>query len=128
MTDLTALLERVREAPSGDVARLSAAVFCYFNPEWEPSVQFPRSTVQKVGVPGWTRGFEPVASSLDAAVALCDRIQPEWAVDVTRFRHTGLGKARLWQNYDGLREHFGEGKTPALALLAALLASLVEGE
>lgn len=75
---------------------------------------------------GWHRpeGWA-LTASLDAAVALVERVKPGWAVQMTR-QGDGEGAARLWpQNYTG-EQYCATCATPALALIAALLRSLTQ--
>jgi hypothetical protein len=87
------------------------------------------------GDPGWmTKDGRTYASrytaSIDAALTLAPK---DWAATVTSFSNLGdpqtgerteqrLGKASLWQNYDGHRKHTCErAATPAIALLIAIM-------
>jgi len=60
---------------------------------------------------------------LDAALALVERVLPGWAWELTRW--TGGGYTTSISQYNPGDEEFrGQGPTPALALLSALLKAL----
>lgn len=129
MTDLQSLLERVEKA-EGASSELDEAVALALCDEHR-FAQLAGAT-DGVGCMMYRYGHHAfhsalrVTASLDAALALVERVLPGWAVDITRFSRTGLGRARLWQNYDGLREYCCDrAATPALALLAAMLKALI---
>lgn len=69
-------------------------------------------------------------ASLDAALALVERRLPTFTTDLTIYR-TNAGEfkphslARLFCPYGEISEYRGDAKTPALALLAALLRALI---
>lgn len=72
--------------------------------------------------PDWEVGGPSVTASLDAALALCERTLPgwEWARGMD-------GEMVLFKGYWTDR-HVGRAKTPALALLSALLRALIAQE
>jgi hypothetical protein len=77
----------------------------------------------------WPPAQYAYTASLDAALSLVERTAPTWTVDLTIYRTNGgefapKSTARLFCPYGEIMEHRGEGKTPALALLAALLRAL----
>ena len=64
----------------------------------------------------------PVTASLDAALALVERVLPGWDFTVKRF---GMrANVEVFEN-NGKGYEYASGKTPALALLAALLKALI---
>jgi hypothetical protein len=71
--------------------------------------------------------------SLDAALSLCERVLPTFTIDLTIYR-TNAGEfrphalARLFCPYGEITEHRGDARTPALALLAAMLKGLLSAE
>ena len=77
------------------------------------------------------RTAEPLTASLDCALALSERVRPDVYVKIDQYMNTGAvkyawAKWRVWlKTYEPLGEWFGgPSSTPALALLAALLASM----
>ncbi len=58
----------------------------------------------------------PVTASLDAAVALLERVLPEWFWTVDSTGHADIGSQQ-----DALQEAFGTAKTPAIAMCIAVL-------
>lgn len=62
------------------------------------------------------------SSSLDAAVALCEKILPGWEWYVNGSGHAGVRETVYDMNFPG------DAKTPALALLAALLRAMIAGK
>lgn len=72
-------------------------------------------------------------AALDATLALCERVLPGklyedrdwplWMPSICQLMN-GNWAANLYRQSDGLRGH-GEAKTPALALLAAMLRALI---
>ena len=152
MTDLTALpalLARV-EAATGPDRELDAAIMATFY------------TLEKrhIGCTCWTgccpRGrhldtvwIDPATdkwvstaahgftSSLDATVALVEKMRPDWFFTVSNF--SSVIDERPWADiasrkcineetgYD-TQDYLGRGNTPPLALLAALLRSMIEEE
>jgi hypothetical protein len=78
----------------------------------------------------YVRKAPPLTSSLDAALALTERVRPDVYVKIDQYMNTGAvkyawAKWRVWlKTYEPLGEWFGgPSPTPALALLAALLHS-----
>jgi hypothetical protein len=81
---------------------------------------------------------EPPLRSLDAAVALCERVKPGWAWDVMFESERLLGTASPHKAYWGSvrryrtsfdKDHIGHAATPALALcIAVVKAKLAEVE
>lgn len=73
-----------------------------------------------------------ITTSLDAALALVERVLPGWLWEVTTIT-TGVGGIRYPTALVMSPDHapgeeiqtFGEARTPALALLAALLKALI---
>ena len=114
---LAGLLERVRAATGPDRV-LNGDVLMAFgwasdggiaiDPEGRRVFQIPDATL-----------------SLDAALALVERVLPGWVWTVMT-DYGDLCRARLYGEVNGGRDHGvqADGATPALALLAALLSAL----
>lgn len=122
MAELQALLARV-EAATGPDRALSNAIRAALFP---PKAEVIEHEGHLVTLPaGWGSGFEPdLTGSLDAALALVERVLPGWELELTsEFRDDAV----IWRVMlgDPLRGMDGESSTPALALLAALLRALV---
>lgn len=64
----------------------------------------------------------PVTASLDAAVALVERVRPGWELDISI--ENGVGTARLISPLQDICTEPAVKKPPALALIAALLRSM----
>jgi hypothetical protein len=65
-------------------------------------------------------------ASLDAAVALCERVLPGWSGDIDigkPIADSGKVGARLFPPGDGWQNYSGVGPTPAIALLIAILTA-----
>ena len=123
------LLERLRAATGADIlldAELPVALGV-----WTPMRGFVRD--DRPEYPWrWTKKQHiqwqphvPYTASLDAALALVQAKLPGWAVTVTSYARTGLGKAVIWRNYDGRREYESNAPTAPLALLCALVTALI---
>lgn len=124
------------EAATGPERGLEAAVFCFFNAEWEPHVQYI-AAVQKVGAPGWSRGFPAVLHSLDAALALVaeqlpgayGRIEPRFYIQDERVAWRGYTLTPHWGGWtpdpaDWFTVTEAEAATAPIALVIALLRAL----
>lgn len=79
------------------------------------------------------KGFatEHLTTSLDAALALAERICPRFSVTVVKYRTNDgefkpSGEASLLNPYGNITEHRGKAATPALALCAAILRAQSE--
>ncbi len=119
MTDLSGLLERV-EAASGPDRELDKALWykLIFDPALDKKDD---SYLQLVGSP-----YPAYTSYIDAALALKDRILPGHAVAVGDMAFEGgarLPWGCVWSP-GGFIIGQAEAKTPALALLAALLRAV----
>jgi hypothetical protein len=70
-----------------------------------------------------------VTASLDAAMALCERVLPGSSWEVGRLLHNNRGFANLYvvgdAQDDPVQHYSGDAKTPPLALLTAILRALV---
>lgn len=132
---LVELLARV-ESATGPDRELNCLLASAIDPEledYEPSERFP-GCLQRNGIPGWTTGAPLYTHSLDAALALVERVlpgsvppprqdMPLWLPRVARW-FNGKWEATLYRSTDGYTAE-GRGPTPALALLAALLKALI---
>jgi len=126
MTDLAELLERVKAAtgPDREIDRdltealysdistrerrvLANDQFAWMHPEY-----------------GLVR-CEPYTASVDAALALVERVLPRWEFNLS-VEHPGDDGAAIWRAEigDPLMGFDAEAPTPALALLAAALEAL----
>jgi hypothetical protein len=117
VTDLTELLERVKTATGSD-RMLDLAIAQALNQPWQYTGEPP----QEIFCARFT-------SSLDAALALVERVFPaaHWATGTVP--DAGWQDAKPGEFYASTgakwtERHYGTGKTPALALLAALLSAL----
>lgn len=123
--DLSALIARLEAAEAGS-RELDAAV---------ADVLFPRFTRDGEAVPGFPGRWPfapgsahdaevtPVTTSLDAAVALAERVLPGWQVGMWTTKQNAVGSV--------LREDGGafdaNASTPALALCIATLRAKLDG-
>ena len=129
MTTLPTLLQRVREA-SGPDRELDVAIACGLFPTYKPAPELGSGVVWTGGLNGHDNAeVDILTASLDAAVALVERVRP----GSDGYIHFGpKPNAVVWVRGDGQPEWSsattgpfdGRGATPALALLAALFASL----
>jgi hypothetical protein len=134
MTDLRELLARVESAKGAD-RELDAAIHCELITDADLRVVSGRLLARSRHAPfdEWVAlaTSPPVPSytaSLDAVAALAERVRPgvSWYLRVTPIR----GSRTIYSaNFtDAGENRRREGATPVLALLAALLRSLTEGE
>jgi len=113
-SDLTSLLIRVEKAEGADrelLVALGEALFIDFAPSpawWKKFTRF-------IDAGAWT----------DAALALCKRLYPDVFFHVSRFSRDGGAEAHLYPNRRIGDDYKAEAKTPALALLAALLKAKI---
>jgi hypothetical protein len=137
MSDLAELLARV-EAATGPDRELDAQIVCAANgwtfERFSTPTDRPRMTgcfiyVRSNGVRVWSQAEDNacVTASLDRALALVERVRPGWWREFTEHDNGG---PRRWlvtltapRGTPGVGE--AEASTPALALLAALLKSLL---
>lgn len=116
--DLAALLSNVEQAPHGSIS-LDLDVMDAVWPTWTQDTITDDAN-------------RYVTSSLDAALALCERVLPGCWPAIDRVRHGDAFKC--WQGcveiYPAPRWSVfeAEAKTPALALLCAMLKALIAKE
>jgi hypothetical protein len=136
--DIVGLLERV-EAATGPDRELDYELALYEKaPDWrkrKPWKQTNGWAKPDVASTSWAVLFYdgggnalPVpqyTASLDAALALCERVLPGWVVQLETWRDPAA-TARLAEWNIGEAEHEGHARTLPLALLAALLRALLE--
>jgi len=144
MSDLTSLRERIGKATGAD-RELDALIICalrlpishesYAN-NWAGPWKVGRNDYGDVRVEWWrdiddgdgpefyTQAFPAYTSSLDAALGLVEATLPGAEWEMTNLY--GICRARIELNRSDAQWSDGEGATPALALLAALLAALSE--
>lgn len=76
----------------------------------------------------WREGGWPLTASLDAALALCERVLPGHRIELSRVEHGEVGDW-VWvgkiERADFSACWWAKLKTPALALLAAMLRALI---
>lgn len=140
MNDLLARIEAA-EGPSREIDLALANLLVFSEPHrlisslvsgWSHDFAYPESELPLGGdeYHGWAKALnhmiaQPVeryTSSIDAALALCERVLPKWEILLTDEGETG---STSWIASIGPRETFmsyeAKGRTPSLALLAALL-------
>lgn len=111
-SEIEALIERVEKATEG-CTQLDVDIYDQF---------------------GWPADYASDAGptqSLDAAVALADRVLPGWSGDLDigkPIAENGKVGARLFPLTSGFKNYAGEAATPALALVAATLRALSQKE
>ena len=122
---LPLLLQRVREAGGPD-RELDRAVALHFGwTDYDDGMGVMTRMRDPEGVVG--AHYAPsFSASLDAAVALVERVRPEthWLIQTSGKIEDHTFDAEMWSGGKG--SGFHQGATPALALLAALLASLTQ--
>lgn len=115
MSDLNELLERVKAATGPD-RQLDYALFCHFAPRDVASAWHPHEGHQ-------------YTASIDAAVALCERLLPGWKASHGEFSWSfGFQDERVWTcklRYYRTKAH---APTLPLAILAGLLQALISQE
>jgi len=120
---LEALLQRV-EAAEGPDRDLDADIVLWRHPEL---AEWPRSDRGGWVSPEWGLISPPehFTASVDAALALVERVLPDVErIDVIAFPNlVHRGRAEVW--LDGDTRVVANAKTPALALIAALLRALI---
>lgn len=126
MSDLKALRERVESATGAD-REIDAALWCaLLHPDCKPSQSRPGYVAITDDDPSrWGyKEVEHYTASLDAALALVEAKLPgsAWSVSTVMFGRggyvAGIGRVGLNEDIEA------RAPTPALALLAALLAAL----
>lgn len=106
----------------GRGGRVLKGTMLYFNPQPGPDANHYQQ---------WTSGFTPYTASVDAALALVERLLPGWIVDEMGHDCVGTpGAMKIigWtvELSDGGRVNLHQGQAPTapLAILAALLTAL----
>ena len=111
-------------APTDIIARLESATGSNFKLDWDIHRMFDPKHAERFDIP------PNYTSSLDAAIALCERVLPGWAWRVTR-KVNGDFSASM--HGDIMRGEYAEGEhqsTPAIALTLAASRAMAakEGE
>lgn len=108
MTDLSSLLARIESATGPDRELDSEIAFALTPPDAEIGLLALNYT-----------------ASLDAVIALCERVLPgwSWAVDSGYAANHHKSHAEAWTGDD---EGSGDAATPALALCAAIIKARME--
>lgn len=135
MTDLADLIARV-EGASGRDRDIDAdlwwlfghqtALVCFNN----ASMGLPRQLPATLPIPAGlgraaVRSFaEPFTASLDAALALVERVLPEWEFSLSTARHRKGWSVTTWQADDKYSGRLFDHKTAPLAILSALLKAV----
>ena len=119
MGELQGLLERVEAAPGPD-RELDLFIW-----RWEHGFNPFKASFSDNKDP-----IYPVTTSLEASLALVERVLPTFTVDLTIYRTNGgefrpRSVSRLFCPYGEISEHRGDASTPALALLSAMLKALI---
>ncbi len=131
--DLTELLARV-ESASGPDRELDALLWCLAEgAEYErPSTQRETFLYRIGDIYHRCNDYPAYTASLDDALALVERVLPGWDIQLTLLATLGPQDNRTPRNRVVLLSNSedalidGEGATPALALLAALLKALTQ--
>lgn len=131
LSDLLARLEAAEGANSGIDSALAVALG-----EWTPPRGFTQPRPEEYPWQ-WSKKqhnayqpHDPYTASLDASLALVERTAPTFTADLTIYRTNGgdfqpHALARLFCPYGEISEYRGDAKTPALALLCALVKALI---
>jgi hypothetical protein len=122
------LLARV-EAATGPDRELDTAIAIALRIGAEGYPKFPLGSFKAgyvqadMGRDGWSVGWhiQPLTASLDAALALVERVLPGWWWMLRSGDGYDAVLTPTWRSQDGV---VGEHKTPALALLSAMLRAL----
>jgi hypothetical protein len=136
--ELEALRERVGKATGPD-REIDALVWLKCCPEaFDDQAFWSWRGMQPKGISdralddvkvGYARSRAPFfTASLDAALALVERVLPGWGWQIKRYGEDGEHEAYLWppSEADHSRLHAEcQHTTPALALLSALLSALI---
>jgi len=104
--DINALLERVKAATGPDLGIDEAVRHAIDKRMMEPQLI-------------WRETF-PYTASIDAAVAMTERVLPGWEWQVRK-----TGYVELHHPTHHLKDEVGYGATPPLAILAATLSALI---
>lgn len=129
--DLNELLERVRSATGPDreidVALLhlwepSHEALCSYDQRYQTELRDGVFSVWKTdGGYSASVPFPRFTASVDAALALCERVLPGWKWNIGHDANDDL-HAMVWH---GVTEHDEYGSTAPLTILAALLSVLI---
>lgn len=136
MTDLPSLLARVKEATGPDSKfdqDLWEALTGECTHREVKRIEFDDDSYSELkcvacgadtyGKDRWTG----ISRSLDAALALCERVLPGWEWTIAQDWHDGpLYFAELAHRLEGKKVEIGHPFSPALALLAALITARME--
>lgn len=133
MGDLRELLERVEKATGAD-RELDSAIFSALvdprreNAYWIWQGSRPQGSPERAPADYWdTRHTPTITSSIDAALALMERMLPGAFWLIGKGKTTALEKMFACQLMFGTDEIIGEGEaeTAPLAILAALLRAFI---
>lgn len=117
------LLGRVKAATGPDRGLDDAILKALSIHSWAGRMSYP-------DLPMWVDfGSSDITASIDAALALTERVLPGWGIEIGRpAGRGGIGNARLYPGDERNAEltFFGMGETPALAILAATLSALAQ--
>lgn len=113
MSELRELLERVEKA-TGPNTEIEVELIQRFISAKEGDLH-RRYTI---AVYGFT-------SSIDAAIALVERVRPGWAWNVGNVGEEDRPSVALTVPFEPYQDFVAHGATPALAVIAALLRSLI---
>lgn len=133
------LIERLEKAEAGSRELDGAVWYAAFEPDVEhgclhveQTEQGPREVLTCELGSKWADDVGPYTTSLDAALALAERVLPDhdWSVgclpvsdDADHEEHHHFG-ALLYSRYTKPYDALGHGATPALALCIAILRAL----
>ena len=132
MSNLQELLERVEKAEGGDRAIDTALELLLLSATTKefPGAD-PRSGLVLIldAKERWvTCDADEYTASIDAAVALVERMLPGWKVAIHIDTGGGAADAYVWNPESADPQHQAFGETPALALIAALLRAMIAKE
>jgi hypothetical protein len=131
MSELSELLERVRKATGPDrkidaaIARLFDLPIC-IEPDCLPDVM--RRILARMDEGGDDPEVNAYTASIDAALALVERVLPGWSWSVGVNENHQFPQVVMARSHPTNKVVTVEGATPALAILAALMAALANAE
>lgn len=136
LEQLKSLAERL-EGLSGPDREVDALIESAFDPDWVPDTEWKFGFVRNRGCPTWIKSSATFTSSLDAAVALVERVMVPMLLDIEgswkpRDRAVWPAWSVRWypaavdRNGKNWRAVVGTGPTPAIALLRALVSAKIE--